>query len=159
MAKTVSITATTRPPISVIQATYRLVCTPDPVLAEIETDWLTALVIDAYQVQQISVPTKSPDDWLKFQSLTVQWRDERGAMSSISEAALCPAYQSIIGMGATAVPFLIAQLESEGDEPDQWFWALKAITGADPVRDQDRGDFVAMARSWLDWAENQEYAW
>ena len=80
-------------------------------------------------------------------------------MSSITEAVLCSAYQSIIGMGELAVPFLFAQLDSEGNEPDQWFWALQAITGADPVKDEDRGNYVNMAASWLDWAKNQGYAW
>jgi hypothetical protein len=87
-----------------------------------------------------------------------QWHQQRGATSSITTAALCPAYQSIIGLGKTAIPFIIAQLKSEGNEPDQWFWALKAITGADPVADEDRGDYVAMAQKWLQWAESEGYA-
>jgi hypothetical protein len=99
------------------------------------------------------------DDWLKFQSLVADWRTQRGAISSITESALCPAYQSIIGMGDTAVPFILSQLESEGEEPDQWFWALKAITGEDPVQNEDRGDFVAMAKSWLEWAKRNADAW
>ncbi|MBI3492289.1 MAG: hypothetical protein HY047_10990 [Acidobacteria bacterium] len=98
------------------------------------------------------------EDWLKFQRLVLEWREQRGAMSSITEAILCPAYQSIIGLGEQAVSFIIAQLQSEGDEPDQWFWALKAITGTDPVTDQDRGNYTAMARSWLEWAKNEGYA-
>jgi hypothetical protein len=99
------------------------------------------------------------DDWLKFQALLSEWRSQRGVVSSITEAALCPAYQGIIGMGPIAVSFILTELQSEGDEPDQWFWALKAITGADPVQDQDRGDFVAMAKAWIQWAKNNGYAW
>ncbi len=64
-----------------------------------------------------------------------------------------PAYQRIIGMGGEAVPLLIAQLKSEGDDPDQWFWALKAITEADPVSPDDQGDMVKMAQAWIRWAE------
>src|SRR5258706_9569892 len=52
-------------------------------------------------------------EWRKFQSLVSSWRRERGAMSSITEVAVCPSYQSIIGMGAGAVPLILAQLESE----------------------------------------------
>ena len=101
------------------------------------------------------------EDSLKFERLVRQWRLERGAMSSITEAALSPAYQSIIGMGQVAAPFIFAQLKSEGDEPDQWFWALKAILGSesDPVRDEEREDFVRMAESWLAWARQNGYAW
>ena len=68
------------------------------------------------------------------------------------------AYQSIIGMGAPVVPLLILQLRSEGDEPDQWFWALQAITGENPVTDSERGDFQKMAKAWIDWYDKQN-AW
>lgn len=97
--------------------------------------------------------------WFRFQDLFGAWREQRGATSSITKAALCPAYQSIIGMGEDVVPLILAQLDSEGDEPDQWFWALKAITRVDPVRAEDRGDFAKMAKSWLEWAENVGYVW
>ena len=88
-------------------------------------------------------------EWLKFRRLVDEWQEQRGVMSSITEAILCPAYQTIIGMGELAVPFILVQLESEGDNPDQWLWALKAITGADPVDAGDRGNYTNMTRAWL----------
>lgn len=96
---------------------------------------------------------------IKFQSLVDAWRQERGAMASITEAALCPAYQRILGMGPDVVPLLLQQLKSEGDEPDHWFWALKAITGADPVPNEDRGNLKRMAAAWLQWGSQQGYGW
>ena len=72
---------------------------------------------------------------------------------------MCPAYQSIIGMGESVVPLILSQLYNEGDEPDQWFWALTAITGANPVKDEDRGDFVKMAQVWLEWGLREGYVW
>jgi hypothetical protein len=99
------------------------------------------------------------EDWFRFQSLVKKWRNERGAMSSITEMALTPAYQEIIGMGEKAIPLILAELKSEANEPDQWFWALKAITGENPVREDDQGDFPKMAQAWLKWAENEGYAW
>jgi len=99
------------------------------------------------------------EDWLKFQSLVSEWREQRSVTSSITAAANCCAYQSIIGMGPDVIPLILAQLESEGDEPDQWFWALKAITCHDPVRPDDRGDFAAMAHAWLQWGRDEGYAW
>src|SRR5271165_5589650 len=113
-----------------------------------------------------TVITSSPRDcvvdpatkrWLKFQNLVNEWRRERGAMSSITEMAMLPPYQSIIGMGDDAVPLILAELKSEGDEPDQWFWALKAITAADPVSLEDQGNFAKMAQAWLKWAEDAGY--
>jgi len=123
----------------------------------------TYLTADAKAVShapfQLVLPTEPPaEDWLKFQNLVAQWKSERRAISSITEIALCPAYQSIIGMGEAAVPFVMRELESEGDDPDQWFWALRAITGADPVKDEDRGNYARMAQSWLQWARNRNHA-
>lgn len=94
----------------------------------------------------------------KFSSLVEAWNVQRGAMSSITAASMCPAYQAIIGMGKPAVPLILSQLQTEGDDPDQWFWALSSITGADPVSPEDRGNFPKMARSWLEWGRREGYA-
>lgn len=96
-------------------------------------------------------------EWLRFQSLMTQWRKERGAMSSITEMSTCPAYQAIIGMGETAIPLILSQLRSEDQEPDQWFWALQAITAVHPD-DDSSGDYVKMAEWWLRWGAVEGYA-
>jgi len=96
-------------------------------------------------------------DWLKFQSLLSRWYQERGAMSSITEMSQCPAYQTIIGMGETAIPFILSQLRSEGEEPDQWFWALHAITDVHPG-EECSGDYLKMAEWWLTWGAIEGYA-
>jgi hypothetical protein len=98
------------------------------------------------------------DDWLKFQSLLKQWRAERGVSSSITEGVLCLAYQGIVGMGERAIRLIITQLHTEGNDPDQWFWALQAITGKNPAKPEDQGDFRKMAQAWLEWAESEGYA-
>lgn len=94
-----------------------------------------------------------------FGELVAQWRKERGVTSSITKMAMTPAYQRIIAMGARAVPLILKRLEAEGDEPDMWFWALQAITGADPVDPDERGDMSAMAKRWLHWARANGYGW
>ena len=93
-----------------------------------------------------------------FRELTREWHVERGASSSITEIAMCPAYQRIIAMGEPAVLLILRQMESEGDEPDMWFWALRAITNVDPITDDIRGDVIAMSDAWLDWGR-RHYAW
>ena len=98
------------------------------------------------------------DDWFVFKALVDQWRVERGARSSITEGAMCAAYQNIIGMGEKAISRIIAQLRSEGDDPDQWFWALQAITRENPVPEGAQGDYRTMAKAWLEWAEREGYA-
>jgi hypothetical protein len=97
-------------------------------------------------------------DVLKFRRLVEQWREERGATSSITKMAMCLAYQQIIAMGEPAVPLILHQLASEGDEPDLWFWALQVLTGEDPVPDEARGDMKKMAECWLGWARSK-YGW
>jgi hypothetical protein len=161
MRKARSLTTTKTPSITVIQGAYEQFCIPGESLTTYGDDarasvgfGFSVTVGEATETTfQIAV-----DDWLRFKLLTEQWRAERGAMSSITEAAMCPAYQAILGMGPIAVPFILDTLRAEGDEPDQWFWALKAITGSDPVAEADRGDFVKMAASWLEWANNEGYA-
>jgi hypothetical protein len=64
-----------------------------------------------------------------------------------------PAYLSILAMGPDALPLIIGQLRSEGEDPDHWFVALHYITkGADPVPEEDKGDMARMSRAWLEWA-------
>jgi hypothetical protein len=94
-----------------------------------------------------------------FQQLASQWHKERGATSSITQMAICPSYQRIIGLGEKAIPLILRRLENEGDDPDHWFWALQALTREDPVPQDARGDMKEMARSWLDWAYMTGYDW
>ncbi|HEY8716757.1 MAG TPA: hypothetical protein VIM00_15340, partial [Candidatus Acidoferrum sp.] len=58
-----------------------------------------------------------------------------------------------------AIPFIISRLAAEGNNPDHWSWALQALTGVNPVSEDDSGNLVRMARSWLDWAASEGYAW
>jgi hypothetical protein len=94
----------------------------------------------------------------RFELLISQWHNERGATSSVTEMAMCPSYQAIIAAGPRVIPFILRKLEAEGDEPDMWFWALRVLTGEDPVLEEDRGDFEQMAKSWLTWAGSR-YVW
>lgn len=61
---------------------------------------------------------------------------------------MLPTYQQIIGMGECAVPFILEELRRE---PDLWFWALKSITGSDPVPPELAGNIDEMARCWVEW--------
>lgn len=96
--------------------------------------------------------------WVQFQELSRDWKAKRGASSSLADMSMLEPYQKIIGMGPDAVPLILAQLRAEGSEPDQWFWALRILTGINPVKLEDQGDFRAMARAWIDWGSEQERA-
>ena len=91
-----------------------------------------------------------------FESLVNQWRTDTRFMSSTTEIVTHPAYQRIIGMGPVVIPYLLRELEQR---PAQWFWALRAITGADPVLPEDRGNVRAMAAAWLRWGRENGFNW
>jgi hypothetical protein len=92
----------------------------------------------------------------RFAALAAEWKAERGHSSSISKLCTHPAYQQIIGMGQKAIPLLLRELERE---PDHWFWALKAITGVNPVPQESRANLREMARHWVEWGHEQGYRW
>lgn len=94
-------------------------------------------------------PAHDPNE-SKFRELTRQWQDETATSSSVTEMAMHPAYQQIIGMGRDALPFIFRELEKA---PHHWFWALRAITGENPVKPEHRGNLDAMTKDWLEWAE------
>jgi hypothetical protein len=85
----------------------------------------------------------------RFHALAARWREETGVISSMTELVQHPAYQEIIGMGWDVVPLLLRELE---ERPHHWFWALKVITGEDPVKPEQRGDLEQMAEAWLRWS-------
>jgi len=105
-------------------------------------------------------PAKIKDNeiGLLFQRLRSEWYEETEFSSSTSELVMCDAYQRIIGIGSPVLPFIFDQLRNEGDDPDQWFWALEAITREDPVPQELSADRRAVARIWLDWASLHGYA-
>lgn len=90
----------------------------------------------------------------EFAELVERWRRDTQWTSSVEEMAMHPAYQRIIGMGSKALPLLLREL---GEAPDHWFWALKAITGCDPVPPEDRGRVERMAEAWLRWGRGRGY--
>lgn len=87
-----------------------------------------------------------------FNDLAKRWKAETRLLSSPTEIAMHPAYQRIIGLGPRALPLIIRDLV---ENPDWWFWALRAISGVDPVSDMDRGRLGAMARAWQGWWEGE----
>lgn len=92
----------------------------------------------------------------KFRALSAEWKSSRNLLSSGTEMFMHPAYQKIIGMGQDVVPLIFSELEKN---IDHWFWALKAITEADPVPPAHRGRLGHMAADWLRWAKTQGYEW
>lgn len=100
------------------------------------------------------VEARVNDNERLFNQLASQWESETGMLSVLSQKVLHPAYQRIIGMGEKAIPLLLKELERE---PNHWFWALRAITGVNPVKPENRGRIKRMAQDWLDWGRDHGY--
>ncbi|MHB8846285.1 MAG: hypothetical protein ACYC7L_16245 [Nitrospirota bacterium] len=90
----------------------------------------------------------------RFHSLKNQWELDTALKSSVSEIIMHAAYQQIIGMGPTAIPFILSEMK---EKRGHWFWALKSITGEDPVAPIDRGNLKKMTEAWLEWGREQGY--
>ena len=68
--------------------------------------------------------------------------------------AMIPEYQQIIGMGKSAIPQILRELERQ---PHYWFWALEAITRENPVPQEDRGRLNETTSAWLKWGREHGY--
>jgi hypothetical protein len=84
----------------------------------------------------------------RFDRLASTWLKESSNLSSTTQRAMHPAYQQIIGLGPVAVPLILERLQQE---PNQWFWALRAITRANPVPQEHMGRVRDMADDWVQW--------
>lgn len=94
------------------------------------------------------------EDRKKFTKLAKEWKKKVKGTSNVTKRCMEPAYQHIIGMGAIAVPLILEELKDNG--PDDWFWALTAITGENPVTQEIAGDMMAMRDAWLEWGRVRE---
>lgn len=94
------------------------------------------------------------DGLTRFYELKNKWEEDTAILSSVTEIAMHPAYQQIIGMGQDAIPLILAEMKKK---PGHWFWALKSITGNDPVPPEQRGRVKKMTEAWLNWGIEQGY--
>ncbi len=92
----------------------------------------------------------------KFRRLAETWQKAVAHHSSSSIRNNHPAYQEIIALGPAVVPFLLRDLEANGNH---WFWALNVITGASPVPAEDRGNIAKVTEAWLRWGRENGYRW
>jgi hypothetical protein len=97
-----------------------------------------------------------PSEIDRFTSLVAEWKDGRGHLSKIRDLSSHPAYQQIIGMGPKVIPLLLREMEQR---PSHWDWALRSITGADPVPKQSMGKIKEMAAIWAQWGRDHGYEW
>jgi hypothetical protein len=87
-----------------------------------------------------------------FNALAEQWREETGHLSSTLHKSMHPAYQRIIGLGPQAIPLILRELEQE---PNFWFWALRAISGENPTQQAD--GIEDAIKAWKQWGMKRGY--
>jgi hypothetical protein len=102
----------------------------------------------------VPLSREGADPVSRFYRLKHEWEAATAHLSSIEEMAMHPAYQQIIGMGNASLPLIMREMKKR---PGHWFWALKAITGADPVPPEKRGRIREMTEVWLFWLRQYEY--
>ena len=90
-----------------------------------------------------------------FTQLARRWKHDTAFQSNVTTKAMHPAYQRIIGMGREAIPLILEEFQS--GHLDDWFWALTAITGANPITEDIAGDVERMAEAWLQWGRAKGY--
>ncbi len=110
---------------------------------EVPADWPEGTQVEIH-------PPIEPGIERRFRELVFQWKEATRFVSSIHEMVGHPAYLQIIGMGKECLPLLLEELRRE---PDHWFVALQAITGANPIPDSVSGDVEKMAKAWLSWGD------
>ena len=90
----------------------------------------------------------------RFQRLAAEWKQRSRHMSNTAQMAMLRPYQKIIGMGIEAVPLILEELQRE---PNQWFWALEAITEENPVPAEAAGRVRLMADAWIEWGRQHGF--
>ena len=107
--------------------------------------------------------TKEEELEATFNELVKIWRKETGFHSNDYFIVNHPAYQQIIEMGEAVLPLIFREMETNGGH---WFWALRAITGANPEPPPKKLpagwvglDIKAIYKAWLQWGREQGYEW
>jgi hypothetical protein len=110
-----------------------------------------------------TIPVKQPGSRQRTESveerfcrLAAAWRKAVAHHSSTTVRNNHPAYQEIISLGTEVVPCLLRDME---ENQTHWFYALRQITGADPISRSAAGNIPAMVAAWLQWAKENGYRW
>jgi hypothetical protein len=120
---------------------------------EIEPDWLAGKFLGTKGLICAGLVEPLPLEH-EFQQHARKWIEETGHLSSETQIVLHPSYQRIIGMGPAVLPLIFRDLKMQ---PRDWFWALNAITGEDPVEAGDAGNVPRMVDAWLHWGQEHGY--
>lgn len=93
----------------------------------------------------------------EFRMLAHQWKAETALKSNMAAKAIHPAYQAIIAMGETAIPYILEDMQRAPIA--DWFWALKFIARhlSPPNTDAIAGQVREMAKVWIKWGKERGF--
>lgn len=89
-----------------------------------------------------------------FLQLKDKWKSETQYFSSSSSIFENSAYKEIINLGGKTIPWIIRELKKTDDH---WFYALKKITGKNPVNPKNFGIISRMKEDWIQWAQKNNF--
>ncbi len=124
----------------------------DEVSAWFSTDWTdnVILVLSTDAAPSATIRPLSLEE--KFRDHAARWERETGYLSSTPKKILHESYQAIMAMGPDVVPILLRDLQTT---QRSWFWALRHLTGADPIPPEDRGRLDKMIAAWAAWGKKE----
>jgi len=88
----------------------------------------------------------------QFRALVTAWQAAAPPWLDPAARIAHPTFRAIVALGKPAIPLLLKQLEIDRDF---WFYALREITGENPVRWWKRGNVDAMSRAWIAWGRKR----
>jgi thymidylate synthase (FAD) len=88
----------------------------------------------------------------EFEKLALAWKSNTAHLSSLTAIHADENYQAIIALGKPVLPSIFKSLL---EVPDDWFFALAAITGTDPVPSDADYNFAVL--TWLQWGHKHGY--
>jgi hypothetical protein len=92
----------------------------------------------------------------QFRDLATRWEELTRYRSNPGAMRNHPIYQDLLGLGESAVPLILGELERRPSV--SWIIPLADITGEDPVPAERAGHVEAMADAWLEWGRRRGYA-
>lgn len=95
----------------------------------------------------------------KFKNLLKTCKKDTSHLSSQLAMSKHPAYREIVKIGKDAIPLILKNFEDNPENPDHLFIALVEITGADPIKMENRGKIKEMAKDWIAWGQTKGYCY
>jgi hypothetical protein len=86
----------------------------------------------------------------RFREHADRWERDTAFISATPMRVMHESYQSIMSMGPDVVPLLLSDLQKTRRH---WFWALRHLTGVDPIAEKDRGNVDRMIAAWTAWGK------